>query len=157
MSYWQVTFDGADPGPSDDFIINFVKIDDILPESERFTLVDKFVSDLVTHAESKSHYNVIGNLKDIKSPTGEDFSKRKIWAFLGVHTGTGTTLKVGCLLAQYQDDSWGILGLWPDPFSGAVKDDPNILKGFLMAFVESPDDWERVDIVQPGAVGTNTL
>lgn len=153
MSHWEVKFDGADPGPSDDFVLKFMRIEDVLNEEDRFTLVDKYVADIVGLVKSNDHYNVIGNLKEIVSPTGEDLTRRKIWAFMGVHTGTGNELKIGSLLAQYKDDSWGILGLWPDPFAAAVKEDITILKGLLMAFIEKPGDWERVDIVQPGGAG----
>ncbi len=149
MSHWNVKFDGADPGPSDDFTLKFTNIDDVLASEDQFVLVKKYVDDVLTLCRDNEHYNVIGNLKEILSPDGKDFSDKKIYALMGVHTGTGQSLQLGCLLAQFKDDSWGLLGLWPDAFAEAIREDKEILNGFLMAFVASPSDWERVDVVIP--------
>lgn len=149
MSNWNVKFDGADPGPSDDFTLSFVNIDNIVKSEEQFVLVDKYVDDLLNLCRDNDNYSVIGNLKEITSPQGEDLSDKRIYALMGVHTGTGQSLQLGCLLAQYNEGNWGILGLWPDPFAEAVKENNEILSGFLMAFIGSPNDWERVDVVIP--------
>lgn len=149
MSNWNVKFDGADPGPSDDFTLSFVNIDNIVKPEEQFVLVDKYVDDILNLCRDNDRYSVIGNLKEIFSPQGEDLSDKRIYALMGVHTGTGQSLRLGCLLAQYQDGNWGILGLWPEPFAEAVKENNEILNGFLMAFVGAPNDWERVDVVIP--------
>ncbi len=154
MSYWEVRIDTTEPFPFE-HALRFVPIESILKDEDRFGLDDRFFLDVMTVSQSNYHYNVLRNMNEMLSPTGEDFSTRKLYAFIGVHTGTGNNLTLGYLFAQYPDNSWEILGLWPDTFAGAVKDDIGVLMVFLAAFKDKPEDWERVYVFQPSGVDSD--
>ncbi len=146
MSNWNVKFDGADPGLSDDFTLSFVDLDNIVKSENQFALTDKYVNEVLSFCENRNNYYVIGNIKEIISPRGTDFSDKKIYVLMGIHA---TSQKLGCLLGQYKDDGWLILGLWPDYFAESVKWFHKSLKIWLMDFIISPNDWKRVDVVIP--------
>jgi hypothetical protein len=74
FSYWDVTFDGEDPGIADDFVLNFVDCSFLVGEP---LLKNDFLDDMVMLMKKHDHYNIIGNIKEIIDDAGDIQTDKK--------------------------------------------------------------------------------
>jgi len=145
-SYWNIIFDGEDPGPSDDFALEFMDCSFLVGEP---LLKNEYLEDLISLVKKNEQYNIIGNIKKIHDDLGEDQTDKNIYALLGI---MNNGLRIGFLLGNVIDGDinyWHVAALWPEEFALNVMDDQEIFKNALMAFVEKPDEWSRVDLIIP--------
>ncbi len=162
MSYWVVEFDGEDPGPSDDFTFEFASIESIIRNSSDYKLSKNFINEISMLISSRENYSIIGNIKKITSPDGKVYTNKAIYALIGLIEIDGTKLQTGCLLAEYSDDTFGLLGLWPDGLVEAVKSDRSLLTNLLKLIVNAPAKWDGVYLILPiesssGSSGSNKI
>lgn len=138
---WNVVFEGPTKGVADDFALQFIDVKEIFGNYVGFET--QVFRDIVANIQKFDHYFAVSNIKEVKSPEDEDLSDRPVVALLGIDKNN---LKFGMLLFVGENDTI-ILGLWPQPFFDAVKDDENVLAGTLVAFLKVPDNWQRVDLI----------
>ncbi len=146
FSYWDVTFDGEDPGAADDFVLNFVDCSFLVGEP---LLKNEFIDDLILLVKKEDNYNVIGNIKEIVDDTGSDQSDKNIYAMLGIMKNG---LRVGFLLGNLIEDGkdfWHVAAIWPDEFATSVIENQDVFQNALFAFIARPGDWSRVDVIIP--------
>lgn len=146
LEYWHVVFDGEDPGPSDDFMLNFVDCSDLVGEP---LLNNNFIDDLILHIKKHEHYNIIGNIKNISDDNDEDQSDKNIYALLGI---LKNGLKVGFLLGNIileEKDLWHVAAIWPTDFALEVIKDQSVFQNALLLVIDDPDQWIRVDLITP--------
>lgn len=146
---WVVEFDGEDPGPSDDFVFEFTKIKSVVSDPSIYKISKNFVNNLTMLISSKKNYSIIGNIKKIISPDGTEYTDKAIYALIGFIMFKDTKLQVGFLLAEYSDNTFGLLGIWPDEFVRVVEQDNPLLTNFLQLIVNAPEKWNSVYLVVP--------
>ncbi|MHA1848976.1 MAG: hypothetical protein ACTSYS_09655 [Promethearchaeota archaeon] len=151
--YWDVIFDGGDPGPSDDFSLKFVDGSALIGEP---LLKNEFLDDLIFLIKKYDHYNVIGNIKKIIDDAGDDQSDKNIYALLGI---LKNELKVGFLLGNVTEnelDFWHVAAVWPEDFAVEIVKNQEIFKNALLLILDKPDEWSRVDLITPVYKKTRT-
>lgn len=153
LVYWNIIFDGEDPGPSDDFSLKFVDCSSIVGEP---LLKHSFMDDLILHIKRHQHYNVIGNIKKIIDDGGDDQSDRNIYALLGI---LKNGLRLGFLLGNVMEnemDLWHVAAVWPDEFALQVLKDQEIFRKGLLLIIDQPSTWARIDLITPLTKKTRT-
>jgi hypothetical protein len=146
FSYWDVTFDGEDPGLSDDFVLNFVDSSFLVGEP---LLKNNFLDDIIILVKKHDHYNIIGNIKEIIDDAGEIQTDKNIYAILGI---LKNGLRVGFLLGNLIEngqDFWHVAAIWPEEFAEKVIEDQAVFQNALMLFIDKPEIWTRVDVIVP--------
>ncbi|MFX0100160.1 MAG: hypothetical protein ACFFCS_11315 [Candidatus Hodarchaeota archaeon] len=146
QSYWHIIFDGEDPGPSDDFALEFMDCSFLVGEP---LLKNDFLEDLISLVKKHEQYNIIGNIKKINDDLGENQTDKNIYALLGI---MNNGLRIGFLLGNVIDGEinyWHVAALWPEEFALNVIKDQDLFKLALMSFLEKPDEWARVDLIIP--------
>lgn len=144
--FWSIIFDGEDPGPSDDFALEFMDCSFLVGEP---LLKNDFLEDLILLVKEQDQYNIIGNIKKINDDLGEDQTDKNIYALLGI---MNNGLRLGFLLGNVIDGEtnyWHVAALWPENFALNVIKDQAIFKSALLSFVKKPDEWARVDLIIP--------
>ncbi|MHA1714591.1 MAG: hypothetical protein ACTSXP_03020, partial [Promethearchaeota archaeon] len=144
--FWLITFDGEDPGPSDDFTLKFIDCSYLVGEP---LLKQKFLKDLIALVEEHDHYNIIGNIKEIIDDAGKNLSDKNMYTLLGI---LKNGLKIGFLLGNIVDkgkDLWHVAALWPFEFAAAVDKNLEYFVKSLILFVDKPEQWTRVDLIIP--------
>jgi hypothetical protein len=154
FNYWDITFDGEDPGTADDFVLSFIDCSFLVGEP---LLTNEFMDDLILLIKKHENYNIIGNIKEIVDDIGEIQSDKNIYAMLGIlHNG----LRVGFLLGNLIDndkDYWHIAAIWPQQFAQKVVENQEIFHKALLMFVDKPDEWLRVDLIVPISKKTRNI
>ncbi|NMC04253.1 MAG: hypothetical protein GYA24_03530 [Candidatus Lokiarchaeota archaeon] len=146
FTYWDVTFDGEDPGLADDFVLNFVDCSFLVGEP---LLKNDFLDDVVMLVKKHDHYNIIGNIKEIVDDAGEIQTDKNIYALLGI---LKNGLRVGFLLGNLIEngkDFWHVAAIWPEEFAQKVRGNQNVFQNALFLFIDNPDAWSRVDLIVP--------
>ena len=145
-NFWDVTFDGEDPGLSDDFVLNFVDCSFIVGEP---LLKNDFLDDLILLVKKHEHYNIIGNIKEIIDDAGENQTDKNIYAILGIlKNGLRIGFLIGNLIENGQD-LWHIAAIWPDEFADEVRKNQDAFQNALFMFIDKPEEFTRVDIIVP--------
>lgn len=137
---WKVVFEGADPGPADDFTLEFI---DLRALHGLMGLQQKTIEKMLKLFDTQDNYHILGNIKEITSPSGKDFSKKEIYALLGINV---QQMRFGVLLGRTETDII-LMGVWPKYFAGAIKEDEKFLNYVFSAFIDLPDTWTRVDLI----------
>ncbi|HME52386.1 MAG TPA: hypothetical protein VKM55_09230 [Candidatus Lokiarchaeia archaeon] len=144
--YWDVTFDGEDPGVADDFVLNFVDCSFLVGEP---LLKNDFLDDMILLVKKHDHYNIIGNIKEIVDDSGAIQTDKNIYAILGIlKNGLRIGFLIGNLIENGQD-LWHIAAIWPDEFADQVKINQDVFQNALFMFLDKPEDFARVDIIVP--------
>ena len=146
FSYWDVTFDGEDPGVADDFVLNFVDCSFLVGEP---LLKNDFLDDMILHVKKHDNYNIIGNIKEIIDDAGENQTDKNIYAMLGI---LKNGLRVGFLIGNLIEngrDFWHVAAIWPDEFAAKVIESQEVFQNALFLFVDQPEAWSRVDLIVP--------
>jgi len=146
FAYWDITFDGEDPGMSDDFVLNFVDCSFLVGEP---LLKSDYLDDMVLLVKKHEHYNIIGNIKEIVDDAGDVQTDKNIYAILGI---AKNGLRVGFLLGNLIEngqDFWHVAAVWPEEFAEKVKQNPAVFQNALFLFIDDPDAWSRVDLIVP--------
>nr|MDO8114668.1 hypothetical protein [Candidatus Sigynarchaeota archaeon] len=144
--YWDVTFDGEDPGVADDFVLNFIDCSFLVGEP---LLRNDFLDDLILHVKKHDNYNVIGNIKEVIDDAGENQTDKNIYAMLGI---LKNGLRVGFLLGNLIEnghDLWHIAAVWPEEFAMKVRQNQEVFQNALYMFIDKPEEWSRVDLIVP--------
>ena len=144
--FWDVTFDGEDPGVADDFVLNFVDCSFLVGEP---LLKNDFLDDMILLVKKHDHYNIIGNIKEIVDDAGINQTDKNIYAILGI---LKNGLRVGFLignLVENGQDLWHIAAIWPDEFADQVRLNQDAFQNALFMFLDKPEDFARVDIIVP--------
>ena len=143
MQYWEITLEGASSGPEDDLVFKF---GDMLEIKDVFiSLKPEFVDALLTSIKENENYHVIGNIKQIAAPDGKDYSDREMFAVLGKNN---QEIRYGFLFGWIKSNPV-IVGLWPNHFWGAVKEDEEFVDVILYAMLKKPETWKRLDVILP--------
>ncbi|MGQ4891646.1 MAG: hypothetical protein ACP6IP_04055 [Candidatus Njordarchaeia archaeon] len=140
---WKVTFEGEDPGPADDFNLDFIDMNETIGsylalKKEALDILEKLMKE-------KENYNVIGNIKDVSIPIPENIPIGAFFALLGIDK---EELRFGFLLLMGKDELL-LVGIWPEPFVDAVKENTNIMNAVVGSMLEQPENWRRVDLILP--------
>ncbi len=146
FSYWDVTFDGEDPGVADDFVLNFVDCSFLVGEP---LLKNDYLDDMVLLVKKHSHYNIIGNIKEIIDDAGDIQTDKNIYAMLGI---LKNGLRVGFLLGNLIEngqDFWHVAAVWPEEFAVKVKENQAVFQNALFLLIDDPNAWSRVDLIVP--------
>ena len=143
MKYWEITLEGSSPDTGDDIVFKF---GDMLEIKDVFiSLKPEFVDALLNSIKENENYHVIGNIKKIASPDGKDYSDREMFAVLGKNN---QDIRYGFLFGWIKDNPV-IVGLWPEHFWGAVKEDEEFIDMLLYAILKKPETWNRLDVILP--------
>jgi hypothetical protein len=97
--------------------------------------------------DSQDHYETVERIKKITSADDRDMTNvGKIWILLGIHP---EMKRVGFLLGYNETgDAWEVLGLYPENYARAVKDNTRLLHNFLEQIALNPDFWENVYLMK---------
>ncbi len=137
FSYWDVTFDGENPGVADDFVLNFVDCSFLVGEP---LLKNDYLDDMVMLVKKHEHYNIIGNIKEIIDDAGDIQTDKNIYAMLGILLGN---------LIENGQDFWHVAAVWPEEFALKVKENQAVFQNALFLLIDNPDAWTRVDLIVP--------
>ena len=137
---WKVKFEGKDPGPADDFVLEFIDMRDI---HGLMAINQEHIEQMLKLFDTHKNYHILGNIKEVTSPSGENFSNKEIYALLGINV---QQMKYGILLGRTENELI-IMGVWPRHFAGAVREDEAFLNHVFFAFLNMPETWSRVDLI----------
>ena len=140
---WKVTFEGEEPGTADDFILSFTDMRDVV--GNFWALKEKVIELLAELVDRHENYHAIGNIKDVATPGEEEVDVGAVWALLGIDKDD---LRFGFLLVAIKEGTL-LVGLWPEPYAEAAKENSRLIGGVIAAMLERPDNWKRVDVVLP--------
>ncbi|MGD9395165.1 MAG: hypothetical protein PVJ05_01925 [Candidatus Thorarchaeota archaeon] len=144
---WKVDCKGGKPGPEEDFTIMFEDRTLFLEDISKGYLVAQFMNDVLKQFDSQDHYEIIDTIKKITSADDRDLTKvGKIWILLCTHPEMN---RIGFLIG-YNDtgDVWEVLGLYPEQYARAVKDDARLLHNYLEQIALNPDFWDNVYLIK---------
>ena len=139
---WNVTMEGADLGPSDDFNVTFLDSKDIIGKAP---LNKRFVDDLKYNIKNHSHYKAIRNIKSIESSTGDKPATNTVGVI--VAKAASDDLQFGFLFTEIKKDSYEIIGLWPDDFARVCKAKRDMYRKFMVNLVQNPATFADVQVV----------
>jgi hypothetical protein len=144
---WQVLFDGPKPGPDGDYTLRFVDFHEVISPQNEFRLTAQYVKNLQQLEESETHYTIMGNIKEVYNPEGENWSHNEIWALLGLYEiDRVQQAPLGALIHHLPDGDWAVLGLHPLNVVLYPKV-PEFVPTVLQAFTQKPDRFFGVDIL----------
>lgn len=144
--FWDVTFEGEDPGLADDFVLNFVDCSFLVGEP---LLKNEFLDEMVILVKKYDHYNIIGNIKEVIDDAGANQTDKNIYAILGIlKNGLRIGFLIGNLIENGQD-LWHIAAIWPEEFADRVKINQDVFQNALFMFIDKPEEFSRVDIIVP--------
>jgi len=141
---WRVVFEGEEPGPADDFELDFADLRDLIGDT--LILKEEALEILKKRLKQYDHYNAIGNIKDVSIPPGEEIIPLKaFFALLGIDK---QELRFGFLMFL-EGGRVILVAVWPEPYAEAIKNEPNLIGGVISSMIDDPDNWRRVDVVLP--------
>ena len=143
MREWRVTFEGAETGSADDFVLSFVDMRDIVGEFRR--LKYEVMMTLTTNADKYDNYHVIGNTTHVVSPDQQIVDPRIIWAVIGTDKEGS---RFGFLIAKTNSNIL-IIGVWPKSYAETIKGSERAFQEILTAILAEPYRWKRVDLISP--------
>ncbi len=144
---WKLEFEGGRPGTEEDYTIYFEDRQLFLEDVTKGFYVAQFMKDIMKKVEEQDHYEILSKIKKITSADDKDMTGvGDILVLLGSHAEMG---KIGFLLG-YNDtgDVWEILGLYPEQYARAVKDNMGLLHNYLEMIVVKPDFWDNVYVLK---------
>ena len=144
---WKVDCKGGRPGPDEDFTIMFEDRTLFLEDMNKGFLVSQFMNDVLKQVDEQEHYEISDIIKKITSADDKDMTKvGKIWVLLGTHAEMG---KIGFLVGYNETANiWEVLGLYPEQYARAVKDNGGLLHNFLEQIAINPDFWENIILMK---------
>jgi hypothetical protein len=149
MRMWQVLFDGPKPDPEGDSTLRFVDFHEVIEPENDFTLTPQYVENLQQLVESQTHYTIMGTIKEVHNPEGEDWSHQKVWAVMGLYEiDRAQNAPLGVLIHQLANGDWAVLGLHP-PNVVLYPKIPQFVPNVLQAFSQKPDRFFGVNIFTP--------
>lgn len=149
MQIWQVRFDGPTPGSDGDYTLQFVDFHEVIEPQYNFTLTPEYVKALLHFVESQTHYTIMGNIKEVSNPEGENWNNHEVWAVLGLYEiDRVQQALLGALIHQLGNGDWEILGLHP-PNVMLYPKVPQFVPNVLQAFSQKPDRFVGVNLFTP--------
>jgi hypothetical protein len=147
---WKVLFDGPKPGPEGDFTLHFIDFSEVIKPEDYFTLTPKYVDDLQVLIESQFNYTITGNIKSVHSPIGEDWSKKQIWALLGLYSiDQWQDVSMGALISERPDKDWEVLGFHPPNIIQFPAINRDFVVNFVQAYTQRPQKFTGVQVFTP--------
>ncbi|MGQ4915256.1 MAG: hypothetical protein ACP6IU_11025 [Candidatus Asgardarchaeia archaeon] len=143
MNIWEVTFEGASSGVSDDFNLKFVDLKDII--DKYLVLNTKFLEDMKDQISSKENYSAIGSIKNVTDPEGKSVTTNAFFAVMCIDI---KDRKFGYLFVITAEGT-ALAAIWPEGFAEAVKQDSRLLQSVLAFIIKQPDFWKSVDVILP--------
>jgi len=143
LNIWEVTFEGASSGVSDDFNLKFVDLKDII--DKYLVLNTKFLEDMKDQISSKENYSAIGNIKSVTDPEGKSVTTNAFFAVMCIDI---KDRKFGYLFVITAEGTV-LAAIWPEGFAEAVKQDSRLLQGVLAFIIKQPDFWKSIDVILP--------
>lgn len=144
---WKVEVEGGKPGPEEDYTLYFQDRQLFLDDISKGYYVAQFMKDVMNKVEEQDHYDNITKIKKITSADDKDMTKvGEILVLLGSHSEMG---KMGFLFGYNETgDAWEILGVYPEQYARAVKDNKALLHTYLELIVLKPDFWDNFYILR---------
>lgn len=143
MNVWNVTFEGASAGISDDFNLKFIDLNDIV--EKYLALSSNFLDVMKSRILEEESYKAIGNIKSVTDPGGKSVTTGAFFAVLAIDKND---LKFGYLFGGTATQTL-LVAVWPEGFAAAAKKDSRLLQVILGIMAERPDNWKRVDVILP--------
>lgn len=143
---WDVDFESDRPSPEGDFSISFQDRQLFMEDIKDGFMVPQFMNDVMNQVDTQEHYEVLGKIKKIIDPEDNDSTgKGQIVALLGTHQEVD---KIGYLMGYNEADVWEILGVYPEQYARAIKDNKVLLHGYLESLAMKPNEWKQVLVVK---------
>lgn len=141
--YWDISLNESLSNIIDSKAIQFIDVKAIYSSYVGFER--SVFNELLENFNRFENYRTKNIINEIKSPEGENLSNEPILMLVGLDKND---LRFGVLL-YLSDEDVVILGLWPEQFFNAVKNDENVLVGALVAFIKAPGNWKVVHLGAP--------
>jgi hypothetical protein len=138
---WSVLFEGEQPGPEDDWVHEFVDCKEAIASSMQIKV--EFFRDLLTTCKSSTHYQIMRQIKYVKSNLNEVVPIEDSFIISAQRKEDG--LQVDLLLHQ-TDQGIEIIGIWPLQQADFFRKNQDLLKLLIVQIVKSPELFERVNI-----------
>ncbi|MDD1777368.1 MAG: hypothetical protein LUQ65_04300, partial [Candidatus Helarchaeota archaeon] len=138
---WSVLFEGEQPGPEDDWVHEFVDSKQDIAASVQINV--EFFRDLLTTCKSSTHYQIMRQIKQIKSNLNEVVPIESSFIISAQRKEDG--LQVDLLLNQ-TDQGIETIGIWPLQAADFFRKNQDLLKTFIVQIIKCPELFERVNI-----------
>jgi len=141
---WSVLFEGEEPGPEDDWVHEFVDSKKDIASSMQIKL--EFFRDLFTACKSSTHYQIMRQIKCIRSNLNEIVPIDCSFIIAAQRKQDGVQVD---LLLHQTDQGFEIIGIWPLQQADFFRKNQDLLKMLIVQIVKSPELFERVNIFIP--------
>ncbi len=151
VSYWKVTLESAESGPSDDVIVDFLSIDSLYGDKSGLIVSADFMWKLVELLRTRENYMSMPNVKSVISPKNEDLTNESICVLFGLLQPEKDVVEVAWLIKERESENneFDLLGFCPDYIAQQSISSPDDMNTFLGSVVGHPEDWKRFYFLFP--------
>jgi hypothetical protein len=148
---WQVLFDGPQPGPEGDYTLHFVDFNELIKNPMNvFTLTPQYIGKLQELVDELFNYSIIGNIKSVHSPEGEDWTEKHIWVLLGLYSiDQWQDVSLGALISERPDKDWEVLGFHPANIIQFPWINRKLVMNVVQSYTQHPEKFIGVHVITP--------
>jgi hypothetical protein len=150
VQLWKVLFDGPKPGPEGDYTLHFVDFAELIKPDDYFTLTPQYIDNLQKLIESEFNYSIMGNIKSVRTPRGEDWTHKHVWALLGLYSiDQWQDVSIGALISERADKDWEVLGFYPPNITRFPAINRDFVVNYVQAYTQRPEKFTGVHVYTP--------
>ena len=141
MKEWLVVLEGKEVSTIYGPELKFIDLRYIIGEFRR--VKGEILVILTSHIEKYGNYHIKVGINRVVSPEQQEINKELIIILLGISKDGS---KYGFLIARTNGYTL-IIGVWPESYAENVKKSERAFREKIIAMVNNPENWERVDII----------